>query len=165
MIEMKLINLTPHPVVVLDDGGKKILEIPPSGKVARVEVKREPVGTLAGVPLVRSEFGEPMVGDLPFDKALHVCDNCKHSDDLSCPVWPREVDEDGVWSEGDGFIGMCACDEQVPKVIYIVSTIVLQAINSYYGKRNDVVAPDTSPAGAVRDSEGRIIGVKAFVVR
>ncbi len=156
MIEMKLINLTPHPVVVLDDGGKKILEIPPSGKVARVEVKREPVGTLNGVPLVRNSYGEPVVGDLPFDKAFHVCDNCEHSNNNSCPVW----------SEGsDGFIGMCSCDEQVPTVIYIVSTIVIQAINSYYGKRNDVVAPDTSPAGAVRDSEGRIIGVKAFVVR
>jgi len=46
-------------------------------------------------------------------------------------------------------------------VIYIVSTLVLQALK---GKRNDVVAPDTSPQSAVRDESGKIIAVKGFQV-
>jgi hypothetical protein len=50
-----------------------------------------------------------------------------------------------------------------PGTIYIVSLVVLQALA---GKRNDVVAPNTAPTplGAVRDSQGRIIGVRSFVV-
>jgi len=44
-------------------------------------------------------------------------------------------------------------------VYYIVATLVAQAMK---GKREDVVAPDTSPQGVVRDSEGKIVGVKRF---
>jgi len=42
--------------------------------------------------------------------------------------------------------------------IFIVSSMVAQAVPH----REDVVAPDTSPNGAVRDSEGKIVGVKRF---
>jgi len=45
--------------------------------------------------------------------------------------------------------------------VYIVSILVLQALR---GKRKDVVAPDTSPASVIRDSQGRIKGVKAFTI-
>ena len=41
--------------------------------------------------------------------------------------------------------------------VFIVSTLVAQAV-----KRNDVIAPDTSPQSVVRDENGRIIGVKRF---
>lgn len=51
--------------------------------------------------------------------------------------------------------------EEREGVIYIVSFPVLQALQ---GTRSDVVAPDTSPQGAVRDEQGRIIGVKRFQV-
>lgn len=44
-------------------------------------------------------------------------------------------------------------------VVYIVSFPVLQALQ---GKRSDVVAPDTTPQGAVRDENGQIIGVRGF---
>ena len=47
-----------------------------------------------------------------------------------------------------------------PNTIYIVSLLVLQACPH----RKDLVAPDTSPSGAVRDSEGRIIGTRGFQV-
>ena len=43
-------------------------------------------------------------------------------------------------------------------VVYIVSSLVAQAVR----EREDVVAPDTSPLGAVRDADGRIVGVKRF---
>jgi len=48
--------------------------------------------------------------------------------------------------------------EPQPNTLYIVSSLVAQAVPY----RNDVVAPDTSPNGVVRDSEGKIIGVKRF---
>jgi len=43
--------------------------------------------------------------------------------------------------------------------VYIVSSLVAQAVAR---ERGDVVAPDTSPRSAVRDEQGRIIGVRRF---
>lgn len=45
--------------------------------------------------------------------------------------------------------------------VYIVSILVLQALK---GTRGDVVAPDTTPSGAIRDESGRIVAVKGFQV-
>ncbi len=44
-------------------------------------------------------------------------------------------------------------------VIYVTSSVVAQMSG-----RKDVIAPDTGPGGAVRDSSGRIIGVRRFQV-
>jgi hypothetical protein len=111
---LKLVNLTPHEIVVYQ-GDNVVLRIPPSGRVARVVAKEEIVGVVNGVPLVRTVYGE--IQGLP--------------------------------------------DPQ-PGTIYIVSLLVLQALQ---GRRNDVVAPNTGPTplGAVRDAQGRIIGVRSFV--
>ncbi len=48
-----------------------------------------------------------------------------------------------------------------PKVdtIFLVSAVVLSACQG----RRDVFAPDTSPTGAVRDDQGRIIAVRGLV--
>jgi len=48
--------------------------------------------------------------------------------------------------------------EPQPNTLYIVSSLVAQACSS----RDDVVAPDTSPQGVVRDEKGQIIGVRRF---
>ena len=50
--------------------------------------------------------------------------------------------------------------EPQPNTVYIVSLLVLQACPD----RRDLVAPDTSPQGAVRDEQGRIIGVRGFQI-
>lgn len=42
--------------------------------------------------------------------------------------------------------------------IYLVSAMVLDRASG----RKDVYAPDTSPYSAVRDDDGRIVGVKCF---
>jgi len=47
-------------------------------------------------------------------------------------------------------------------VIYIVSTLVRQALTRRGEIRADVIAPDTSPDSVVRDKEGKTIGVRAF---
>src|SRR5690606_32558987 len=57
-----LVNLTQHDIVVRREDGSE-LRVPPSGVVARVTVTAEPVGTFAGVPVVRTRYGE--VEDLP----------------------------------------------------------------------------------------------------
>jgi len=53
---MKLINLTPHNVVIVDEQGNVILDIPPSGQVARVRVKQTPTGEVCGIPVVQTTF-------------------------------------------------------------------------------------------------------------
>ena len=117
---IRLVNLTPHEIVVFDAKSDSVaLRVPPSGVVARVSTKEVQVGTINGVPLLKTEYGD--VENLP---------------------GPQE------------------------NTIYIVSAIVLQALQSKGIHRNDVVAPNTgpSPLGAVRDSQGRIQGVRSFIV-
>ena len=55
---MKIINLTPH-AVVINNGPT----FPPSGTVARVSVKQVDAGTINGVPVKKQAFGD--IVDLP----------------------------------------------------------------------------------------------------
>jgi hypothetical protein len=58
---MKLVNLTPHTVTLIVEGGS--LEVPPSGSVVRAKETKELVGILGdrdiSVPLYRIRYGEP----------------------------------------------------------------------------------------------------------
>lgn len=56
-MKLKLINLTPHEIVVYR-GNKVVLKIPPSGSIARVSVRKEKVGEINGIPIYRVEYGE-----------------------------------------------------------------------------------------------------------
>lgn len=110
----KIVNVTPHEIVVFDQEGKNvIMRIPPSGIIARVTTTQQKVGEINGIPIFKTFYDK--VENLP--------------------------------------------DPQ-PNTIYIVSSLVLQALG---GSRSDVVAPDTG-TGAVRDSSGKIVGTKAFIV-
>jgi len=118
-MDTEFVNLTPHTITVFDSSGKKcLIEIPPSGQVARVATMAEEVGALPinghDVPINRVTYGE--VENLP---------------------------------------------EPQNGTIYIVSVLVLQALK---GQRTDVMAPDTGPDSVVRDENGRIAGVRAFLV-
>ena len=55
---MKFVNLTPHTLNVLDEGGNVILSLPPSGEVARVDSRRTLVGYLGPVPVFKTEYGD-----------------------------------------------------------------------------------------------------------
>jgi len=111
--EIELVNLTPHTITVFDNNGNKILEVKPSGTVARVETETEVVGEVNGIPIVKTKFKE--VGNIP---------------------------------------------EPKPDTMYIVSTLVLQAVGN---DRPDLIAPDTaSPESVIRDGNGRILGVRRF---
>ncbi len=131
--DIEYVNLTPHPIRVQVQGlyvsgisfmpiapdymATDIIEIPPSGIVARVEVKQRKIKKEYGVMFVRHEYGE--VHGIPE---------------------PRE------------------------KTIYIVSSFVLNALRRHGVNRDDIVAPDTSPESVIRDDDGNIVAVRAFVV-
>ncbi len=59
---MQIINLTPHPVVVMDEMRNTLLTIAPSGIVARAAQTDKVIGAVevdgVSVPLVKSAFGE-----------------------------------------------------------------------------------------------------------
>lgn len=63
----RILNLTPHPVSILDAKGKVIRTFPPSGQVARLVEKEEPLAPLSiegvEIPLYRKDFGK--VENLP----------------------------------------------------------------------------------------------------
>lgn len=109
---MKIVNLTPHDVVIFDDKGEVIKTYPKSGKVARIQDSVTIKGDIDGVP----------VGSITYGDAI----------DLPKP-------QDGVY--------------------YIVSLVVRQALPH----RKDLISPDTSPAGVVRDDQGRILGTTRFI--
>lgn len=115
---VRFINLTPHEITVFIDSNNT-LKIPPSGTIARVEQKEIQVGSVNGIPIYKTVYGE--------------------------------------------VVGLPAPQENT---IYIVSLLVLQALQAHGVSRDDVVAPNTAPTpvGAVRDATGKIIGVKSFIV-
>ena len=141
---MKLINLTPHEIKVKVDDN--VISIPPSGKVARVKTVQKIVDTINTgfrdyedndivIPVVKTEFGE--VEGLPLE-----CTNCRKIQ--NCPVDLETLQES-------------PCPLQEPVVIFIVSSLVAQAIAG----RKDIVAPDTGPT-AIRDEDGQIKAVTRF---
>lgn len=109
---MKIINLTPHEIKVLDLG------IAPSGQVARVGVNQEQIGSVQieglEISVVANGYG----------------------------------DVQGLPDPQDG-------------VVYLVSTMVLQALESAGLYRPDVFAPDTGPT-ALREN-GQIKAVTRLV--
>lgn len=133
---MNVLNLTPHPVIVLRDDvngsvtgftgvgpaakeGKftLIAEYKPNGKVARANQKDEPVGELevngVSVPLITTIFGEPT--------------------DLPAP-------EDGT--------------------MYVVSIITAQAAKASGRTTRDLLIT----SDPVRDANGKFIGVRKFAL-
>jgi len=50
-----------------------------------------------------------------------------------------------------------------PGTVYLVSALVLSALETQGIYRDDVFAPDTSPQGAIRGPDGQIKGVKRLV--
>jgi hypothetical protein len=67
-----IVNLTPHPVTLVGDGG--LTTILPSGKVARVATTEAEVGNVevngVVVPLVTTTYGKVMLDSVMADKEL-----------------------------------------------------------------------------------------------
>ena len=84
------VNLTPHTLTVLGDDGNVITDIPPSGDVARVDVQRTQTGTVAGIPVYDSVFGNVQDLPAPQDGVFYVVSGMVRS----------AVDRDDVLSPG-----------------------------------------------------------------
>ena len=66
---IKMLNLTPHAIVVETDTGRITFE--PAGIIARVDTHTEFVGTVDGIPVVERSYGEvENVLELPCDPFL-----------------------------------------------------------------------------------------------
>lgn len=63
---MKIVNLTPHDVVIVNDNGEEIKRYPASGRVARVNTQSELIGEVDGIQVVRTKYGD--VDGLPDKK-------------------------------------------------------------------------------------------------
>ena len=50
--------MTPHAINFVDGDGHAVLTVEPSGSVARVKASTVSDGTIAGLPVTRTEFGE-----------------------------------------------------------------------------------------------------------
>jgi len=68
---MRIINLTPHTINIVDEAGNKIVDLPSEGE-ARAVQKNVNFGHLGDVPLVRAEFGEPIGLPEPAENTFYV---------------------------------------------------------------------------------------------
>ena len=55
---MTIINLTPHPINIIDEEGN-IIKVFESAGVARAAQEDVEIGTLEGIPIIESTFGKP----------------------------------------------------------------------------------------------------------
>jgi hypothetical protein len=69
---MNFINLTPHALNIFDSQGENlVIELPPSGSVARVSSSYQQVGEESDVPLFVTEYGD--VEGLPEPASDTIC--------------------------------------------------------------------------------------------
>jgi hypothetical protein len=158
---MNIINLTPHEINVQLASIK--ITFPASGNVARVQSTNKHVfdyveqvtgidpkntadtPTTNTIPVSKAEFGETAVA-----RDVFTCDCGEHAQGAThCPTCDQAVTKTTLVSplpapEKDTYL--------------LVSMMVAQA-NPH---RNDLLVPDTSPSGAIRDDKGRIIAVRGF---
>jgi len=90
----KLVNLTPHPLILVGEGGERV-SIRPSGRVARVETLTTLVEILevegVRVPLLETSYGEVEGLPNPAEDTLYVVSSivraaCPHRRDLVSPT-------------------------------------------------------------------------------
>lgn len=65
------VNLTPHVINVLSDG-EEVMNLPPSGDVARVAAEKRKVDSIDGVPVFQTTFGSIEGLPAPQDGTIYV---------------------------------------------------------------------------------------------
>ena len=85
----KLINLTPHAITFIKEGGENVV-VEPSGTVARLSTTTVTIGEVNGIPVTTTEFGnieglpEPEEGTAYIVSSL-VAGRCTERDDVFIP--------------------------------------------------------------------------------
>jgi len=133
---MKVVNLTPYEITLIS--GEKKVSIPSSG-VLRMQTKEVEIGNVdiggISVPVVEQQF---------LDKFE------LNGEEINFSELVKRLK-----------------DKEKEDILVIVSLPVLEGIKSLLNGASIVnnvsfVRPDTSPQGAMRDKQGKIIGVKRF---
>ena len=145
------LNLTPHDVNVYS-GRELILSIPRSGWIARVSSFPVEVGRIEvegwAIPINKIVYGDVVIENEGTGERFAI-----NSD--------RDLERFLEYFKSRSDIG-----DRV--IAVIVSLVVLQALRrkkiGVLSKKYIVVCPDTNPGSAIRDSTGRILGVKAFQI-
>nr|DAF27344.1 MAG TPA: hypothetical protein [Caudoviricetes sp.] len=70
-IETRIINLTPHAINIVDKDGNKIVDLPSEGEARAVQTNIS-IGSLGDIPLVKTEFGEPIGLPEPAENTFYV---------------------------------------------------------------------------------------------
>jgi len=75
----KIVNLTTHTVKIVKDGGE-IIEIPPSGQVARVELSYKEIDNVDGIPIIEIQYGDVIGLPKPQEGVYYVVSSvCKNA--------------------------------------------------------------------------------------
>ena len=99
-----IVNLTPHEINFVTDTGERVLDIPASGRIARVSVQTSVVGTFSGIPITQNVYGEVENLPEPQPGTIYV---------VSLPVAQRVPDRPDVFipnelvRDGSGVIKGC----------------------------------------------------------
>ena len=70
--DAKIINYTPHDVVVVDENGNARETVPYSGYVARAEQAKKLAYFINGIPVMKSTFSNPRVNEMAEDRKTIV---------------------------------------------------------------------------------------------
>lgn len=103
-----------------------------TGRYVLIEVPTDP-------PAAKAEVSTDTVAEHLEDDTGHVVTIVRHQYNLS-EVLPAEI----------------------PDTLFVVGWAVLQSLADSGEHRDDLIAPDTSRESAVRNSNGRIVGVRKF---
>ena len=60
VLTMKIINMTPHGVTIVDSAGAVVKEIPASGNTIRLSTSIEMIGHIDGIFVSKTIFGDPV---------------------------------------------------------------------------------------------------------
>jgi len=145
-----VVNMTPHTINWVKDDGE-VVKFPSNGRII-VRVDEEEVDVSIPLPTVKISYS-PYV-EIELENITRI--TCLYSE-------VGKTIKESILEE---------LLEGVDTIVVIVSSVALQVVQNYEEVNRDTgeikrvifVAPDTSPAGAVRDDEGKIVGVKRFVV-
>ena len=85
---MKIMNLTPHRIDFVTADGSPLMSVEPSGTVARVSVKTETIGEVAGIPVTKSVYSDIVDLPAPQEGVVYI---------VSSLVAQRCVDRDDVY--------------------------------------------------------------------
>ena len=69
---MKLVNLTPHVINVLNQDEVPVMDVAPSGEIARVASSSVKTGEIDGVPFFETELGVPEGVPSPSDGVIYI---------------------------------------------------------------------------------------------